>query len=195
MRTYQELHDEVFSILQSRLPSYLTYHTPEHTAYVIAQSEIISRHENVNGHELFLIKTAALFHDIGFIEQYRNHEEKGCEICQDILSRHQFSQEDMEKICGMINATKIPQQPHTLAEKIVADADLEYLGTDAFYPISQQLFHEFRYLNPALDLKGFNEIQINFIRNHQYHTSYCRMYREEKKQENLQEILRSMSTL
>jgi uncharacterized protein len=194
MRRYQDLHDEVFDILHSRLPSYLTYHTPDHTAYVIAQSEMISRHENVDDYTLFLIKTAALFHDIGFIEQNKDHEEKGCEICWKMLTRYKFTTEEIYQICGMIYATKIPQQPTTLSEKIVADADLEYLGTDLFSPISQGLFKEFQHFDPTLDIDGFNKIQIDFIRHHHYHTTFCLENREAKKQKNLQDLLDSMTS-
>jgi hypothetical protein len=95
----------------------------------------------------------------------------------------------MDKIYGMIRATKIPQNPLTLQEKIVADADLEYLGTDLFYPISQHLYHEFRHFNPELTVERFNEIQVNFIRKHRYHTTFCKTFRSSKKQKNLQELI------
>lgn len=189
MSTYQDLYDDVFQILNQNLPSYLTYHSPEHTAHVIEQAEYISRQENVDGKELHLVKTAALLHDIGFIRQTHNHEEIGCRIAKEKLVHYSFSPEEIEIICGMIMATKIPQQPKTLLEKIVADADLEYLGTDLFYPISQNLFHEFRHYDPQLTLTHFNEIQVNFMRRHHYHTDYCLAHRADKKQQHLEELL------
>ena len=189
MSIYHELYDDVFKILQTQLPSYLTYHTPEHTAHVLEKAEFISAHENVTGHDLLLIQIASLFHDIGFIIQNHHHEEKSCEICTSKLHQYDFSPEDIQKICGMIMATKIPQQPHNLLEKIVADADLEYLGTDLFYPISRNLYREFLHYDPHLEVDRFNEIQINFIRKHKYHTDYCKQHREGEKQKHLQELL------
>lgn len=189
MLVYEELRAEVFHILNTHLPPFLTYHSPEHTAYVLEKAEFISRHENVSGHDLLLIRIAALFHDIGFIEHINNHEERGCEICTEKLIFYHFPYVDIRKVCGMIMATKIPQQPSTLAEKIVADADLEYLGTDDFYRISQTLFHEFKHFRPDLTLDQFNQIQIRFMSDHHYHTDYCRRHREAKKQENLQALL------
>jgi uncharacterized protein len=189
MHVFQELYKDVFNILRTRLPAYLTYHTPEHTAHVIEKAELISHEENVNGRDLYLIKVAALFHDIGFIRQAKNHEEIGCEICSLKLVRYNFSTEEIQRVCGMIMATKIPQQPTNLFEKIVADADLEYLGTDQFYPISQNLFNEFRHYDPHLTAGRFNELQINFMRKHHYHTDYCIANREEMKQKHLMELL------
>ncbi len=192
MSLYREIHDDVFHTLSTRLPAYLTYHSPDHTAYVVDRAEFIAHQEGVGRHDLLLIKIAALFHDIGFIESHNVHEERSCDICREKLLAYRFPMQDIMSICGMILATRIPQQPHTLNEMIVADADLEYLGTDLFYPISQGLYQEFRFFDPGLDLLRFNEIQIRFITHHHYHTDYCRKYKEPKKQENLRRILEAL---
>jgi uncharacterized protein len=193
MHIYQALYDDVFHILRTQLPGYLTYHTPEHTAHVIQKAEMISHEENINGRHLYLIKVAALFHDIGFIRQAKNHEEISCEICSLKLVRYDFPSDEIESICDMIMATKIPQQPKNLFDKIVADADLEYLGTDQFYPISQTLYHEFKHYDPHLTIERFNDLQINFMRKHHYHTDYCIANREERKQQHLQKLIEMKS--
>ncbi|MBL0007018.1 MAG: hypothetical protein IPP25_07450 [Saprospiraceae bacterium] len=61
MSIYQDLHDDVFAILKNKLPSYLTYHSPAHTAHVIEMAEYICRQENIDGRELYLVKIAAFF--------------------------------------------------------------------------------------------------------------------------------------
>ena len=192
MSIYQELYDDIFQILNQNLPHYLTYHSPDHTAHVIEKAEYISRQENVDGKDLYLVKTAALLHDIGFIRQTHNHEEIGCKIAREKLLKYDFNPEEIEIICGMIMATKIPQHPTTLLEKIVADADLEYLGTDLFYPISQNLMKEFRHYDPQLTVERFNEIQVNFMRRHHYHTDFCIRNRADAKQQHLEELLAGM---
>jgi uncharacterized protein len=192
MNIYQEMYDEVFEMLNTKLPAYLTYHSPQHTKRVIDRAEFISGQEQVTGRDLYLVRIAALYHDIGFIRNNHHHEEIGCEICTDHLTRHGFSEHEIDVVCGMIMATRIPQQPKTLLEKIVADADLEYLGTDQFYPISKTLYQEFRHYDPQLTLHRFNEIQANFLRKHRYHTDYCKTHREAQKQIHLREILDSL---
>ena len=192
MSIYLDLHEEVFNMLSTQLPAHLTYHSPDHTARVIDMAEYICRRENVDGQDLFLVKTAALFHDIGFVRQAHNHEELGCRMAREMLEKQNISSEDITSICGMIMATKIPQHPKTHLEKIVADADLEYLGTSDFGPISQRLYKEFRHYDPHLTLQRFNEIQVNFMRKHHYHTHYCKTHREAIKQKHVEELVRSM---
>ncbi|MEO6132836.1 MAG: HD domain-containing protein [Saprospiraceae bacterium] len=192
MDRYAEIQDKVFQKLQSQLPSFLTYHSSRHTKYVLDKVEFISSQEMITEHELYLIKIAALFHDIGFIKQYKDHEEAGCEIASAYLKEYSFDPLEMDQIYGMIMATKIPQSPATLAEKILADADLEYLGTDLFYKVSQLLYHEMHYLDPDLDIPAFNQIQVKFISAHRFHTDFCKEHREPKKMQNLQELIDKM---
>jgi uncharacterized protein len=188
MSLYENIHQKVFQLLEKELPSFLAYHSPYHTAYVIEQAEIIYSIDGTPNENLLLIKTAALFHDIGFINQYKNHEEAGCEIARDLL-QNDFSTEDIQAICGMIMATKIPQRPLTANEQIVCDADLEYLGTELFYPVSDLLFQELHYIDHELDQAAFRQIQIDFLTNHTYHTEFCRLNREPLKQIHLQQLL------
>lgn len=192
MVPFNEIYQKILQLLETELPSFLAYHSPHHTAYVVEKAEYIALQENVNENEIFLIKIAALFHDIGFIDQYKNHEEAGCVIAREVLKTYNFPDDDVEEICGMIMATKIPQSPKTMNDKIVADADLEYLGTDLFKPVSHLLFQELHYLDPELDIKTFHKIQIDFLCNHNYHTDYCIRNREEQKQKYLQELRESL---
>ena len=185
---FTELYGQIIEMMERELPSFLTYHSTDHTKYVIQQAEVISNMEGIQERELYLIKVAALFHDIGFIRQYKDHESAGCEIAWNILDSYNFSREEMEQICGMIMATKIPQRPNTISEMIVADADLEYLGTALFEPISHLLYKEMHYLDPNLSESDFNLIQINFLRKHAYHTSFCKQFREDKKMEHLRRL-------
>ena len=77
MTKYEEIHHRAFQLLETELPSFLTYHSPLHTAYVMEQAEMIAAHEQIDSQELLLIKIASMLHDIGFIQQYKNHEEAG----------------------------------------------------------------------------------------------------------------------
>jgi uncharacterized protein len=188
MNNFQKIYDRVISLLGSDLPDYLEYHNLEHTKYVLDKSILIAREERINGDELFLIKIAALYHDIGFIKNMENHEETGCRIAHEDLLQQGLNPEDVDKICGMIMATKIPQTPTTHLEKVIADADLEYLGTDRFEVVSERLFKELKHFDGALMKKEWYKIQVDFLSAHHYHTKFCKVHREPTKQHNLKKI-------
>ena len=70
--------DVIKHIVYSRLhllDPKLTYHSLAHTMDVVDQSERIAKEEGVTGNDLWLLKVAALYHDIGFLKTYRKHEE------------------------------------------------------------------------------------------------------------------------
>ncbi|AWV96984.1 HD domain-containing protein [Arcticibacterium luteifluviistationis] len=182
---FEAIYEEVIERLTNELPSYLTYHSVDHTKYVLKMAEYLAGREGCSDADILLVKVAALFHDIGFIDGMKNHEEKGCEIAKAYLIAYGFKEKDIEIICGMIMATKIPQNPQNLLEKILADADLEYLSTQNFEPVSELLYTELKHLNPNLMRDEWNRIQIDFLSKHHYHTDFCKRYKENFKQQHL----------
>ncbi|MDG1432375.1 MAG: HD domain-containing protein [Saprospiraceae bacterium] len=174
--------------MESELTSKLTYHGVHHTLDVLKITSELCEEENISKRETKLLKTAALFHDCGFTETYTNHEEKGCEIAKKSLPQFGYNKDDVEIICGMIMATKIPQAPKSLLEKIICDADLDYLGRNDFYKIGNTLFEEFKEYKVILDKESWNRLQVGFIGGHNYFTETTLARRESKKQEYLQEL-------
>lgn len=189
MRNFKEVEQHIVSILKRDLPNNLFYHGLHHTMDVLESAEVIGREEKITPHEMLLLKVAVLYHDAGFTKVYRNHEEVGCDMAKTDLPKFGFDTSDIEIICGMIMATKIPQNPSTKLEKIIADADLEYLGTDDFERIGRTLYEEIKiYLNVEGE-RQWNIIQMNFLKNHSYHTAFCKANREAKKLNNLQKVI------
>ncbi|OOG78475.1 HD domain-containing protein [Flavobacterium sp. A45] len=186
MKNWDLLCHTVMNSLKENLAPFLTYHDWRHTEHVIRMSEYIAHKENITDEEILLIKTAALFHDAGFIYSVSDgHEEASIELAKDKLPQFGYTKIDIEIIAGMIRATSIPQEPKTKLESILADADLEYLGTDSFERIGTNLYYEIKHTKPNLSITEWNEIQIEFLQSHQYHTPYCIQYRNPIKQRNL----------
>ena len=189
---FASIKQPILSRLEKELNPQLGYHNYMHTLDVLKQAERIANEEGVvNPHDLLLLKTAAVFHDSGFLYVYKNHEEKGCEIMADDL-KNVLSKEDIQKICGMIMATKIPQTPHTQLEQIICDADLDYLGRDDFEPISRNLYKEFIAFKIIPEDIVWDHIQIKFFESHQYFTNASIKKRNKKKLVHLQ-ILKERS--
>jgi hypothetical protein len=149
------------------------------------QAASIAKSEGIKpGHQMDLLLTATAYHDSGFLFTYKNHEEKGCELLQSDLSGF-IQNNDIEIMCGIIMATKIPQTPKNLSENIICDADLDYLGRDDFEPISKNLYKEFIDFGIIKSQDDWDSIQINFFEHHHYFTDTAISKRKNKKQEHL----------
>ncbi|WP_424493743.1 HD domain-containing protein [Salinimicrobium sp. GXAS 041] len=193
MADFKHISTQLLKHFDSALSSWLTYHNSTHTNYVIEQAEFIGLQEKLSKNDILLVKFAALYHDSGFLIQREDHERLSCEIATRELKLHGFDATEIDRICGMIIATHIPQQPKTHLEKIVADADLQYLGTNNFEEFSSNFFKEIKHFQPELTRKEWDQIQIDFISSHTYHTNYGRKHLEPVKRENLQKVKQRQS--
>jgi len=185
---FEAVKQYVLEKLENELSDHLTYHCPEHTVDVIDSAERLALMEGMNGRDLILIKTAALLHDIGFLETYQGHEKISMRIAEEILPGYGYSGDDIQKIQGMIHSTKIPQSPTNKLEEIIADADLDYLGRDDLFLIGQRLHYEWTIQGLVSNLKEWHLKQLAFLKAHDYFTPSAINLRLEKKLKNIEEI-------
>ncbi|MBC6989200.1 HD domain-containing protein [Hymenobacter sp. BT491] len=179
----------VLNELRQHLSPTLYYHGLHHTLDVLAQAQSLAEAEGVTDAEaLMLLRTAALYHDSGFMTTYIGHEEAGCELVKRTLPGMGYSADQIELICRLIMATKMPQNPGDLhLAQILCDADLDYLGRPDFWPISQTLYVELQARGMAPDEQKWNEGQVDFLQGHQYWTASATARREASKQARLAE--------
>ncbi len=191
---FEALKSHVLKLLEDGLPSNLHYHGLHHTLYVYAAAERIADHENIIGYDRELLMTGVLLHDIGFLETYHQHEEKGVELAAKILPGFRYSASEIELVKSLILRTKIPQIAFNKLEEIICDADLDYLGTEHFLPIGNLLFQEFLEYGIVTDEKAWNKLQVDFLSSHSYFTSYSKSFRAEKKRQNLDLVKKIVET-
>jgi uncharacterized protein len=189
MATDMDMKNFVLHLLQSRLPALYTYHNIEHTLYVTEKAVEIAQHEKCTDKEISLLRTAALWHDAGCIVMYKGHEEISCGMARQYLPGFKFSDSDIEIICGIIMATKIPQAPKTKLGEILADADLEYLGTGKAADLAEELYREMLHLHPVITKEQWRHTQISFLLKHHYFTAWCIKNREPGKRNYLNSLV------
>jgi len=178
----------VIKKLNRELPDNLYYHSKTHVTDVLNAALMYAEMEGLSIKEKKLLKTAVLFHDIGFVNQSKEHEAKGCEIARVQLPKFNYTEEEIEIICGMIMATKIPQSPTNLLEQIICDSDLDYLGRDDFWHIGNNLFKELSVYGILNDEKDWNRLQLKFLTSHSYFTKSALTLRKEKKDTHTEKI-------
>jgi len=185
---YQGAITHILGRLEKDLPSHLSYHGQHHTIDVLEATKRIAQDQSVSENDMNLLLVAAAYHDSGFLFGHENHEKKGCEIVRKTLPNFGFETSEITLICSMIMATKVPQNPTETLSNILCDADLDYLGRDDFEPVAANLFKELQHLNIITGIKVWNRIQMEFLSEHTYHTSYGKNHRQPKKEQHLERI-------
>ena len=187
---FTDMQEVILDKLEKELPKYLYYHNVKHTVDVVTEVELIGWAEGISDEDMLLLKTAALFHDVGHIIQYDNHEYYGTVIAREMLPKYGYTPEQIDRICEIIMATQLPPKPKNLLENIICDADLDYLGRIDFIPVSNTLYKELHEQNKIGSLNDWNKLQVKFISGHQYFTKTARNLREVNKQKQIERISR-----
>lgn len=185
-----DLEEFIIQRLKNDLPQTLYFHNAQHTSHVHYQAELLGRSENVSSSELLLIRTAALCHDIGYIYTVEGHEEKSVEMVREILPLHMYTNDQIEQVCKLILATRMPPDPLNLMEKIIIDANFDHIGRVDFLIESDRLFQEYRTLGKAGTKKDWNELQINFLKNFDFFTSAAKRMREVTREQQIENIIK-----
>ncbi len=172
--------------LNSELPPTAYYHSARHTLDdVLPAAARLAEVEGVHGDELLCLLTAACFHDIGHIEQSENHEAISVRIASEVLPRFGYSPEQIRLISALIMATKVPQHPDTLLEKIIVDADMDSLGREDFLRVSRALRDELAAAGVHYTDPDWYQYQIDFLEEHHYFTRAAHELRDNGKRRNL----------
>jgi predicted metal-dependent HD superfamily phosphohydrolase len=185
---YYKAERYIIRVLEKGLSDMLHYHSISHTKDVVKAVERLALMEGVTDEGLFLLKSAATYHDAGFVEEYDNNEPIGARLAEDILPKYGYTDQHIQTIKELIYVTQIPHNPKNRLEEIMCDADLDYLGRDDFHDIADKLRRELREHGKISSDRKWDEIQIMFLEQHKYFTETAKKTRQEKKNKNLEEI-------
>ncbi len=184
------IRDHVISKLKKELSATLTYHNADHTLSVLTESTIIANEEGITDENTLLeLKIAALFHDTGLLFDHTGHEEKSCEIAKKELPAFGINNKQIVNICEIILATKMPQAPKNILQQIICDADLDYLGQDDFFILSDKLRSEFRNYKIIRTDEEWEASRIAFLQSHVYFTTSSQKRRNPAKHLHLKQLI------
>lgn len=186
---YYKAERHIMKVLEKGLSTKLHYHSIEHTKDVVKAVERIALSEGVTDEGLFLLKSAATYHDAGFVEQYEKNEPIGARLAEEILPKYGYTEQHIETIKELIFVTQIPHKPKNKLEEIICDADLDYLGRDDFHEIADRLRRELREHGKIDSDRKWDEMQVSFLNMHKYFTETSIRTRVEKKKKNLAEVM------
>jgi uncharacterized membrane-anchored protein YitT (DUF2179 family)/predicted metal-dependent HD superfamily phosphohydrolase len=185
---YQQVYDFLMPRLENELPAWLTYHNAGHTRYVIDHVELLAATENVTGDDLILLKTAALFHDAGFLQQSHGHEEISCIMAREILPDFEYSDQQIEHICRIVIATQLPQHPTDKLGEILCDADLYYILEKNYSANAEKMFLEFHHTGEVKNETEWLLRQVEFLSGHKYFTPSANSRMEGKTEAILKDL-------
>ena len=189
---YYKTEHFVLDYLKAGLSDKLLYHSVHHSIDVVQAVERIALSEGVTDEGLFLLKTAAILHDAGFVKQYENNESIGADMAAEWLPKYGYTERHIKTIVELIHVTEIPHKPINKLQEIICDADLDYLGRDDFEEISNRLRLELRGMGKIESDRAWDKIQVDFLKKHKFFTKTSISARRKKKKENLKVVMKRL---
>jgi uncharacterized protein len=184
------------SRMEKELAPELCYHGLEHTfEHVLPAAIQLAEWYELDQEEVRLLEIAAAFHDIGWIDEGVEHEKEGIRIAREILPSYGFRKDQIDRIVGIIKATRPPQAPQNLLEQIMVDADLDVLGREDYWLRNEELRSELSLNGHRMSDEEWHLNQLQFLESHNYYTDAARQLRDEGKQTHIEELKKRLDQL
>lgn len=177
----------VTDMYNHRLQPQFVFHNLEHTEDVVEAAGHMADHYQLNEEDRLLLLLAAWFHDTGYTTGHTDgHEEASVGLATQFLQSRHADEGLVQRVASAIQATRMPQSPEGLTEKILCDADLHHLATEDFKPRNALLKQEREaLLGHKIDKKEWRKSNREFLLRHKYFTDYGKDVLTPKKMENL----------
>ncbi len=184
-----------------------TFHDIRHTENVVlAVQELMAAYRLSEEDRLHLL-LAAWFHDTGYDQGPQEHEERSCQYARHFLgtqghdkaSSEAFKplpEQALDQICACIMATKVPQQPQTLLEQLLCDADLSHLGKRNYWERCGKLRQELALTqNRIMSDEEWIDFELDFMQKHRYHTPTAIELYDKRKQKYIRQLYKQRKRL
>jgi predicted metal-dependent HD superfamily phosphohydrolase len=190
---YLEILDQVKTHIEdafhSKLNNKLVYHNFSHTEHVAKHAVELANYYKLGDKDFFTVLVASWFHDLGYLDKWEQHEQRGAEAAAAFLSERGLDEQTISAVRACIMATKMPQSPKNLLEQIVCDSDLYHLGSEDFKERNRLMRKETEnLLGKDIDKDLWRLGTIKLMESHHYHTDYCINKLEAKKAKNLESL-------
>jgi len=161
----------------------------------VAAARTIGEGFQIDDREMLLLLLATWFHDTGYSEGPKDHEERSCNNADHFL-RGKIPGEDLQTVLTLIRVTKVPQQPQTLLEKIICDADLSHLGMETYWDRTGKYRQELILARKTvMSEQDWVDFELNFMLNHNYHTVVANDFFNKRKAKHIQQLIKQKRRL
>ncbi|MBB4805400.1 putative metal-dependent HD superfamily phosphohydrolase [Chryseobacterium defluvii] len=185
----EQVKEYAIAFLTHHLPDNLHFHTVSHTIEAVEAAIEIGRQSNLTEEEMLTVETAAWFHDCGYTKKYIGHEQESKRIAAEFLEKLGCRNSFIETVLKCIDATRFPQNPGSIEEKVLCDADLYHFARINYPEYEKAIRLEFETcLGRYYTDQEWSAENYHVLTHHHYHTDYGKKILTKFKKVNIQLI-------
>lgn len=179
----------VTAFLTENLSPNLAFHNVHHTQNVVYAVTEISKNIHLSYEETEPIIIAAWFHDCGYAFTYNNHEDSSKSIACDFLRKQNYPEKNIDTVLSCIEATRFPQNPTTVQQQVLCDADLFHFTKTNYHIYEEALREEFKTIfNKNYTDEEWMQTNCAMLLNHKYFTDYGKNILQKFKEVNIERM-------
>jgi len=181
---------DILDKLKTLLPKEVVYHTISHTLNVEKVALKLAQIEGLNEEETYILQTAVLYHDTGYIVTNSENEQFAIQLAKNNLPKFGYSPSQINQISEIISYTKKDSEaPISILQKIMQDADHDYFGRDDYHEIAFKLRTEIENYGKTMNDKEWLLFQLDYLeKTHQYFTETSKNTRLKNKKNRIEEL-------
>jgi predicted metal-dependent HD superfamily phosphohydrolase len=175
--------------ITTKIGAEYAYHNLSHTVYVAKKAAEMAKESGLDKQQRNILQVAAWFHDTGYAEKATDHETIGAGLAEEFLRGHDIDPSEIADVRSCILATRMPQQPVSLIEKILCDADMAHLAGGRFIEGAERLRREWAGTRQReFTDEDWVQLNIEFLSGHRYWTVYAQQHLEPRKLETVEKL-------
>jgi adenylate cyclase len=186
----QDIEEFVIKMFEDEAPPDLYFHNSSLVKNICNQVELISVAENLPETEYINLKLAGVFLLTGYISDYEKPMEGSFRIVEEILPANGFYHESIEETKRIIK-NAYTSNIESNADKILHDAQNDYLGRVDFAKLTDKLLRERTAYGKGCDNKAWIDLQIKYLREHDFITETARLLRSVSLEEQEESLKRN----
>ena len=184
-----EAREYISTLLTTELSENCVFHTISHTLDVVSNAEVIGKYCKLDKDDLNILRMCALFHDVGYVDAYDDHEIYSAERARAYLKSKEIDPEVITQVEAAILSTKTPETPGDKISKMLCDADLMNLTFDDYFEQIDLMRKEWEKVGKAkLNREEFYLSSLEFFQSHEYHSKYGKKVLQPKKEKTERKI-------
>jgi len=186
-----DIESYITVFFEEKIAKEYVFHDLNHTINVVKASLEIGQSIGVSEDELEILQVAAWFHDTGYTEGPKGHEQRSVDFAKEFLQKKDYPEQKILLVEKCILATFFPHNPEDLLEKVLCDADLSHLGKKNYWDRCGKIRLEMNYTQgKILSDQEWVDFEIDFLEQHEYFTSVAREMFAKRKKKHLRQLIK-----
>ena len=190
------MRENIIYTLRCSLPNEMYYHSIERCVEIDSLVKRYGKIEALPHKDILILRTAALYHDVGFIVNYEHNEQYAVMMAQNNLPKYGYTEEDIRQVCALIWVTSREEGPKNLMEQLICDANSDYLGRVDYPIVANKLRKELAHYQEEMSDRNWLDYQIDYLEyKHRYYSDLVKNLRNRGKTKQIEELKRQRNEL